>query len=213
MPTAIIWGAGGGIGRALTQQLIDAAWDVVAFTRYADRVDDVATTTIEVENVANPAALEEAVYKAQFEIDSAELFVYTVGDIVQISAEEMGADDFKRIIDANLTGAFLAYKASLPLLTDSSHLMFIGAVSERLQLPKLSAYVAAKAGLEAFIASLRKERRKQPITLIRPGAVDTDFWDKVALRKPKDAATPEQIAGRIISAYNEKTVGVLDITH
>lgn len=213
MPTAIIWGAGGGIGLALTQQLIDADWDVVAFTRYPDKTEPIATATIEVDNVANAAAVETAIFRAQYEIDSAELFVYAVGDIAQVSAEMMDPNDWKRIIDANLTGAYITYRASLPLLTNQSHLVFIGAVSERLELPKLSAYVAAKAGLEAFVATLRKERRKQPITLVRPGAVDTAFWNKVALRKPKDAATAAQVAGRIIDAYDNKRVGVLDITH
>jgi NAD(P)-dependent dehydrogenase (short-subunit alcohol dehydrogenase family) len=125
----------------------------------------------------------------------------------------MNADTWQRILDANLTGAYLAVNASEPLLQPDAHLFFLGAVSERLQLPSLSAYVAAKAGLEAFVATLGKEQRKRKVTIVRPGAVDTDFWDKVALSKPKDSADPDKVAQRIIAAYENGTKGQLDITH
>lgn len=213
MPTAIIWGADGGIGRSCTKLLVDKSWDVIALARHADQVDDSAIAVIEIDNVANAAAVEQAVYRAQMEVDSADLFIYTVGDITQAAADDMDSSTWQRIIDANLTGAFMTYNATLPLLTPKAHLFFLGAVSERLQLPKLSAYVAAKAGLEAFVATIRKEQRKRPITLIRPGAVDTEFWEKVSLKKPKDAADPDKLAGRIWDAYENKTTGTLDITH
>ena len=58
---------------------------------------------------------------------------------------------------ANLSGAYLATHHSLPLLAEDAHLVFLGAVSERLRLPGLSAYAAAKAGLEAFGEALGKE--------------------------------------------------------
>ena len=44
---------------------------------------------------------------------------------------------------------------------ENAHIIFIGAVSERLKLPGLSAYAASKAGLEAFAEVLGKEERKK----------------------------------------------------
>jgi NAD(P)-dependent dehydrogenase (short-subunit alcohol dehydrogenase family) len=100
----------------------------------------------------------------------------------------------------------------LPLLADDAALIYIGAVSERLRLPGLSAYAAAKAGLEAFADSLRKEERKRQILVVRPGAVATPFWDKVPMKLPKDAASAQKVSKRIVEAYNEGMSGVLDLT-
>lgn len=211
MKTAMIWGASGGIGRALTQKLTEAGWSVVAVTRYPEQVE--AQVVVECDNAANPSGAGQAVYQAQFEADEVDLWVYTVGDITQAKVEDMDSSAWCRIIDANLTGAYAATHASLPLLKPDAHLFYLGAVTERLQLPSLSAYVAAKAGLEAFAATLAKEQRKRKITVVRPGAVDTDFWEKVSLKKPKDSADPNKIADRILAAYEEGHKGQLDITH
>lgn len=213
MAVAMIWGAAGGIGHALLTRLAADGWQTIALTRYPERVRDLASVTIELHNVANAAEVDAAVYSAQFEVDAVDLWVYSVGDIVQAKVEDADADAVRRIIDANLTGAIIATRASLPLLREDAQLFYLGAVSERLQLPGLSAYVAAKAGLEAFVATLAKEQRKRSVTIVRPGAVDTPFWDKVALRKPKDAATPAQIAARIVAACDARQAGKLDITH
>lgn len=213
MKTAMIWGASGGIGRSLTKQLTEAGWQVVAITRHPDKVEDIASVTVELENVGNSAEIDKAIYTAQFEADAIDLWVYAIGDITQAKVANMDADAWRRILDANLTGAYLAAHASEPLLQPDAHLFFLGAVSERLQLPSLSAYVAAKAGLEAFVTTMSKEQRKRKFTIVRPGAVDTDFWDKVSLKKPKDSADPDKIAQRIIAAYESGTKGTLDITH
>ena len=111
----------------------------------------------------------------------------------------MNIEDWQGIIDANLTGAYLSLHYSLDLLAENAHIMFIGAVSERLRLPGLSAYAAAKAGLEAFVEALAKEERKRKVTIIRPGAVNTDFWEKVPFRMPANALPVETVADRSIT--------------
>jgi short-subunit dehydrogenase len=78
-------------------------------------------------------------------------------------------------------------------------------------LPGLAAYAAAKAGLEALVQTLAKEQRKHRVTIVRPAAVATSFWDKVPLRMPKDAASPEKVAERILAAYEAGDVGELDL--
>lgn len=75
----------------------------------------------------------------------------------------------------------------------------------------LSACVAAKAGLEAFAEAVRKEERRKRVTVVRPGAVDTPFWEKGPMRKPKDAAAPEKVAQRILAAVAEEHSGQLDL--
>jgi NAD(P)-dependent dehydrogenase (short-subunit alcohol dehydrogenase family) len=89
--------------------------------------------------------------------------------------------------------------------------VFIGAYSERLQLPGLAAYAAAKAGLEAFAVALSKEERRRRVTLVRPGAVDTPLWEKMPVRLPRSASTADEVAAKILHAHREGHSGVLDL--
>jgi NAD(P)-dependent dehydrogenase (short-subunit alcohol dehydrogenase family) len=208
--TALVWGAAGGIGRAITQRLTADGWQVVAFSRHPDELDGIAAHSLET-NVADPFSVQRAVTAASQEAGEAGLFVYAAGDIVSEPVGKMTPDTWRGLVDANLTGAFLAVHYSLPLLTADAPLVFLGAVSERLRLPGLSAYVAAKAGLEAFAEALRKEERKRRVILVRPGAVSTAFWQKVPFRMPASALSAEQTAQQIVSAVNGGLNAVLDL--
>lgn len=212
MSNAIVWGGAGGIGHALIAELKAAGWSVVSLGRHEERAADLADASYGVD-VADPISVRNGVAAAAHELGEVNLWVYAVGDIVSAPVADMDAGQWLRIIDANLSGAFLATHYSLPLLASDAHLFYLGAVSERLRLPGLSAYAAAKVGLEAFADSLRKELRGRRVTVVRPGAVATPFWDKVPLRLPKDAATPEKVAARILSAYAEGHSGNLDLVH
>ncbi len=211
MQTAMIWGANGGIGRALTTQLRSHGWTVVGVARQADRLHGLADLAFEAD-VSKPHEVQQAVMAAGQEIDAVNLWVYTAGDIASTTVAEMTPDVWQRIMAANLTGAFLTTHYSLPLLAPDAHLFFVGAVSERMRMPGLSAYAAAKSGLEAFAEALRKEARKQKVTVVRPAAVNTTFWQKVPFRMPANALAPELVAERILTAYQEGFKGTLDIT-
>jgi NAD(P)-dependent dehydrogenase (short-subunit alcohol dehydrogenase family) len=144
-------------------------------------------------------------------VEEVDLWVYAIGDIVSLKVEEMSFEDWERILAANLSGAYLAIHHSLPLLASDAHIVFLGAVSERLRLPGLAAYASAKAGLEALATVLRKEQRKQRVTVVRPKAVETSFWEKVPFSLPRGALAPGQIAERILQAYDEGETGILDL--
>lgn len=207
---ALIWGAAGGIGSALTRQLLTLGWDVAAFSRNGVSIGHAKSFEA---TFTNLTSIDRAVYSVYSRFNEADLYVYAAGDIAQETVDEMQASTFTRVLHNNLTGAYITAKASITLLKPDAPMVFIGAVSERLQLPGLSAYAAAKAGLEAFLSTFQKEQHQRRIINVRPGAVDTQFWDKVQLRKPKDIATPDQIATRIIEAVQSDHKGNLDITH
>ena len=210
MATAMVWGAAGGIGRALVDELLSREWTVVAVSRDEDALAARVACSLRAD-VADPFSVQRAVQAAGHEVDEIALWVYAAGDIVAAPVEEMAPAVWGRILSANLTGAYQATHYSLPLLAPDAHLIFIGAISERLRLPGLSAYAAAKAGLEAFAEALRKEQRRRRVTIVRPAAVATPLWDKVPLRLPKDAPPPSKVAGRILAAYDEGHSGVLDL--
>lgn len=210
MKTAMVWGSAGGIGRAVTEELITNGWQVVAVSRHDGHVGGLNAHSLNAD-FGSAFSIQQAIQAAAFEIDSVDLMVYAAGDITSSPVEEMEPDAWNRILNANLTGAYLATHYSLPLLAPDAHIVLIGAISERLHLPGLAAYAAAKAGLEAFADTLRKEQRKRRVTIVRPSAVDTPLWDKVPLRVPKDAPPPSKVAKRILEAYTQAHMGVLDL--
>jgi NAD(P)-dependent dehydrogenase (short-subunit alcohol dehydrogenase family) len=207
---AMIWGAGGGIGRALASQLEKNGWRVLAIGRHTDELGDALADRFEAD-VSDAEAIKRALAAAGEAVDQVDLWIYAAGDIAASKVAQAGPESWQRILNANLAGAYLTAHYSLPLLAADSSLIFLGAVSERLRLPRLSAYAAAKAGLEAFVEVLAKEERKRRIILVRPAAVDTPLWDKVPFKLPAGAMSPDEAAERILSAYRDGHRGQLDL--
>ena len=208
--SAMVWGAGGGIGRALVSELKEDGWRVLALGRYTTELSGLTPYLFEA-NLADPGAVEQAVEAASQEVDPVDLWIYAAGDITASKVSEAPPDSWQRILDANLVGAYLAAHYSLPLVARDGHLIFLGAISERLRLPRLSAYAAAKAGLEAFGEVLGKEERKRRVTVVRPTAVDTPLWEKAPFKQPPGALSPDETAERNLAAYSDGHRGVLDL--
>ncbi len=210
MKNALIWGASGGIGRALVQRLVADEWQVVAVSRHPDDLTDLTPHTVEAD-VTDTFKVQVAITEASQMVEEVNLWIYAAGDIMSDKVTDLQPDDWQRILDANLTGAYLTTHHSMPLLTADAHLFYLGAISERLKLPGLTAYVVAKAGLEIFGEVLAKEQRKRRITIVRPGAVETPLWDKMPMKLPPKVLSPDDVAQKIIEAYQEKHKGTLDI--
>ncbi len=206
----MVWGASGGIGEAIVELLVANGWTVLAIARYTDRLASLTPHVINAD-VSRRSDVEQAVTSAGYSFNQVDLWIYAVGDIVSEKVETMSPAVWNRIIDANLTGAFLTAHYSQPLLAADAHMVFVGAVSERMQIPGLTAYAAAKAGLEAFAEALRKESRKRRVTVVRPGAVNTSFWDKVPFKMPANAMAPSDVSQKILDAYTQGHSGRLDL--
>jgi NAD(P)-dependent dehydrogenase (short-subunit alcohol dehydrogenase family) len=210
MSNALIWGATGGIGRALLEKLNAEGWTTFAVARDARQIDTIADYAFEAV-FDNPSSLEQTVLLIAQEVDQIDLWIYAAGDIVFAKVSQMDPADWQKVISANLNAAFYTIHFSLPLLSEKAHIFFLGAQSERLRLPGMAAYAAAKAGMEAFVTAFGKEERKQRVTLVRPGAVATPFWDKVPLNLPSGADSPETVAQKMMDAYQSGHKGQLDL--
>lgn len=211
MKNALVWGASGTIGQAVLNKLKAEGWTTVGIVRDSFSTPQFADFVFETK-FEDPEDIKETVYLVSQEISDIDFWCYAAGDISSEKVSEMEPENWQRIITANLNSAFYSIHHFLPLLNETAHIFFIGAMSERLRLPGFSAYAASKAGLEAFAEALGKEERKKRITVVRPGAVATPFWDKVPLRLPKDAAPAEKVAERVYEAYLAEHKGHLDLT-
>jgi len=210
MNNALVWGSSGSIGQAILSKLNDEGWKTVGVNRGVSNSPQNAKHVFE-NKLIDPLHFEETVYLISQVIGQIDFMCYAAGDISFGKVAELAPQDWQRMMSANLNGVFYAIHYSLPLLNENAHIFIIGAVSERLRLPGLAGYAASKAGLEAFVETLGKEERKKRITLVRPGAVATPFWEKVPLSLPKDAASTEKVADKIYAAYLSGHKGKLDL--
>lgn len=197
--TALIWGVNGGIGSALAVHLLKEGWQVAGTARSELQALQITPLAFEAD-VANPYSVRQAVVAMAQEIDGVDWWVYAIGDILSNPIGNMDEVEWQRILNANLTGVFHAIHHSQALLNEGAPIYILGAVSERMRLPGLAAYAAAKAGLEAFAEVLRKEL-KRTVVVVRPAAVDTALWKKVPFRLPANALKAEELAQKMYSAY------------
>ncbi|MFZ6021463.1 MAG: SDR family NAD(P)-dependent oxidoreductase [Chloroflexota bacterium] len=197
--TALIWGVNGGIGSALAGLLLKEGWQVVGTGRSEVEARKITPLAVEVD-VASSYSVREAVAAIAQEVDGVDWWVYAIGDILSKPIGNMDEVEWQRILNANLNGVFHAIYHSQALLNEGAPVYILGAVSERMRLPGLAAYAAAKAGLEAFAEVLRKEL-KRAVVVVRPAAVDTALWKKVPFRLPANALKPEELAQKMYSAY------------
>lgn len=207
---ALIWGASGGIGRALTTLLAENGWLVYAAARNASLVPSVAALVLTFD-ADYEHSFESAVMRVAQETSALNLMVYAVGDMAHEKLDDMGLNGWDRVVRSNLTGAYLAAVQTMPLMAEDGSMVFIGAYLDHLRLPKMGAYAAAKAGLAEMATVLQKENRKKRIILVRPGATRTGFWDKVSLRLPENAKDPREVASAIMNAVNNGHSGDLDL--
>lgn len=113
---------------------------------------------------------------------------------------EGGYDDWAYIIQTNLI-AYLACSREAAERMENGHIINIGSMSADVREEGSSVYVATKAGIQGFSEAFRKEINPKNIkvTLIEPGAVDTDMQlasaeDKLEQIENKQMLPTEDIA-------------------
>ena len=163
-----------------------------------------------VATAARPHLASAALWAAQ-QAGSVQLWVFAVGDMFGAPLAETSLSDWERMFAANVTAAHLAVRHSLALIDSGGHLVFTGAYTDKIMLPKLGAYAAAKAALDSYVRVLTKELRDKRVTLVRMGAVDTPLWVKAPFRLPRGAQTPQAIAEAILKAHTAEQQGDLDV--
>jgi NAD(P)-dependent dehydrogenase (short-subunit alcohol dehydrogenase family) len=210
MPTAIIWGASGGIGSALVRTLKADGWRVLAAARDDARIPDAADQSVHFD-AADLFSIQQAIMAFAQDAEAVDLVIYAAGGLVASPLEKQSAQDWEAVMAANLTGVFLTIQASLSLASKEAAFIVLGAYIEKITLPRMGAYVAAKAALEPLLTIFQKEHRKLKFTLARLPAVDTPFWANVPFRLPEYALKPDTVAQALLDHYANGGSGVLDL--
>ena len=209
MSAAVVTGASRGIGRATALALAERGLDVALLARTADDLAAVAQAVSRYGVTALPlrcdvtaaADVKEASARVLETFGAPEVVVNNAGVIRRAAVHEMSLEDFRLVVDTNLTGTFLVTRAFLPAMLERhrGRLLQLASISATLGSPRASAYCAAKWGVVGFTKSLAEELRGTGLVTmsILPGSVDTSMLEGSDF---SPLMTPEDVAKTIVFA-------------
>lgn len=183
MKSAIVTGAGRGIGAAIAARLEQADFKVHRYN-LADGND--------VKNVASIAQFLRP-------IESLDLLVNNAAVCVVKPFEEFTFEDWRHTFETNLTGVFNFCKLALPQLKKArGTIINIGSRAGVYAHPDLAAYCASKAGLMQFTEALALDLKQYGIRVgcVMPGIVNTRLSP---IESPSWAIQPEDVAEAVLS--------------
>jgi len=183
--TAVVTGAGRGIGREIALHLAEAGADIVLAARSVDRLDEVAALVrkqgrqacVIPTDVTVPEAVETLAAETNRTFGRADILVNNsgIGGPTAL-AWETSIEDWQETLDINLTGPWLCARAFIPYMIEqgSGAIINIGSITGKRPLLGRSPYAATKAGLIGITRTLAEETGPHGIrvNLISPGAVE-----------------------------------------
>jgi NAD(P)-dependent dehydrogenase (short-subunit alcohol dehydrogenase family) len=198
---AVLTGSSSGIGLSLAIALLEDGAEVYGLSR--------RETLIEHERfrwIRTDVTREEEIDRAFDEVlgrqDHIDLLVNNAGFGFFREVEEIEPAEWRRLIDTNLTAAFLCTRRVVPSmkLRKSGMIVNVGSVAGKRGIMGGTAYCASKFAINGFSESLTEELREFRIrvTCINPGSVHTEFFDHAGLQ-PKKFMEPDDIARLIVS--------------
>lgn len=200
MKTAIITGAGSGVGRAIALKLAEQGWRVAVVGRRAEALQETirlasahgSRITHYVCDIGDAAAVAGMGQRVLAEFDDVELLVNAAGtNAPQRSLEVLSLADYHMMIATNLHGAYYCVQAFLPPMRARRSGTIVNIISDagKLASPKAGpGYVMSKFGLAGLNQSLNAEERANGIRAcaIFPGDIDTPLLNQRP--QPPDAA-------------------------
>ncbi len=204
MPTALITGAGGGIGSAIATALAPT-YSLLLAGRPSPRLDAVAQR-LRAETVSLDLTDADAIRDVAAAVDELDVLVHNAGVSIPSYIGDSRIEDWRTTFDVNVIGAVALTLALLPVLRRSqSHVVFINSGSGRKVSPGMASYSASKFALRSFADSLQQDEPAVRVTTVFPGRTDTDMQHELVAFEggEYDAAKflrPETVAGVVASA-------------
>ncbi len=182
--TALVTGAGRGIGRATVDALTDRGWRVVAGVRdvaaAAEAGLDRPGVHVVALDVTDAAQVRDGVRAAEdIAAGPLDAVVLNAGYALVGAIEDVDLDEVRAVLETNALGALAVVQAALPVMREAGGgaVVFVSTVGAGLPTPLLGAYRASKAALNAFAEVLSMETRPYGIRVSRvePGVVASEF--------------------------------------
>jgi NAD(P)-dependent dehydrogenase (short-subunit alcohol dehydrogenase family) len=178
---AVITGGNSGIGRAIAKAYAAAGAKVVLAARRAEQLkevtDQINTTGGTALAIPTDVTKEPAVLTLFAETMAAhgrvDVLINNAGTASREPADELPLASWQRVIDTNLTGAFLCAREAFKIMKrqKQGRIINIGSVSAKVPRPNTIAYAASKFGLEGVTRALALEGREHGIlvSILHPG--------------------------------------------
>ncbi|HEV2706629.1 MAG TPA: SDR family oxidoreductase [Pyrinomonadaceae bacterium] len=216
----VLVGASSGIGRAAALKFAQRGARVVVAARGAEGLQslveeirasggEAVSYTCDVLHYGAIKALADSAADVYGRVDT---WVHLAAVSLYATFEQTEPEEFKQVIDTNLTGQAYGAMAALPHLrrAGGGALIHVSSVEARRALPLQSAYAASKHGMKGFIEALRVELLHEgapiSVTEIMPASINTPFFDKARTKmgvKPQGIPPiyqPDTVAEAILYA-------------
>jgi len=189
---AIVTGGARGIGLAIARRLLESGarvslWDVdaAALAQAADELKPLGTVHTAVADVTSVQSTEAAATSSAEALGKLDILVNNAG-ITGGNARtwEMDPADWRRVLDINLTGAFLCCRAVVPHLLRNRYgrIANIASIAGKEGNPNAAHYSASKAGVIALTKSLGKELATSNVAVncVTPAVIATEMLKQMA---------------------------------
>ena len=184
----IVTGASGGIGNSIIKKLYDQGVNILASGTKTEKLEKLKSEFEKIKilkfDISESDKIEEFIEKATTELGgSLDCIVNNAGITQDNLAIRMTFDEWKKVIDINLTSTFLLSKFAIKkmLKNKSGKIINITSVVGHTGNLGQANYTASKAGIIAMSKSLAIEYAKKNINIncISPGFIKTTMTDKI----------------------------------
>ena len=201
---AIVTGGASGLGLAITRCLVSAGAKVcvigsrppeTAAETLGEFGEKIAYYQFDITDTDRTQALVDTILADQCRID---ILVNNAGNHCKKFIWDMTVEDYQKVLDVHLVGAFALTKAVVPQMKEHGHgrILFEASMTSYIGQPMVAGYSTAKAGYLGLIHTLTAELAEYGITVnaIAPGWIDTPMFHKATDNDPPRLA---KIMGRI----------------
>ncbi len=184
--TAIVTGGTRGIGRSITESLLDGgaavaicARDQAAVDRAVNDLQSRGKVIGHAADVARPEAVTEFFRFVDASFPKLDILVNNAGLGIFRSVADLTVEDWKTTLETNLSGVFYCCHEAIPRFRKSGggYVINISSLAGKNPFAAGSAYNASKFGLNGFSEALMLDHRNENIRVsyIMPGSVATEF--------------------------------------
>jgi 3-oxoacyl-[acyl-carrier protein] reductase len=218
---AFVTGGARGIGRCIAETLRDLGGRVAAGDLRPPEVDGVLGVALD---VTREDEVDGAFAQVEAELGEVELLVLNAAILIAEPLEQTAPDAWRRLIDVNLTGAYLCARRALPAMRAAGfgRVVVIGSSAGKTGGgTAAAAYSASKAGIMTFAKSIAKEYAADGVlaNAVAPALIDTemlkgvpDLRDRIPLRRYGTVQEVADVAAFLCSAHASFITGeIVDV--
>jgi short-subunit dehydrogenase len=204
----LVAGATGALGSRLARALQADGAHVFLAGRHADRLSELADQLGAPAGVLDLTRPLDAVSAAVDGLGGLDGLVIATGVVAFGAADEVPDGVARELFEVNALGPMALIRAALDELGSPAAVVALSAVVAEFPTAGMAAYSASKAALSAYLGALRRERRREGLTVldVRPPHLDTDFsahalqGDPPKLPQPAD---PDALVAAILDAVRD----------